>query len=1358
LAFLATCGLLSCAFLPLHAQDAPEPEEPPAPNESEADAVFSRFRSGSTDIATLAEVLPLMADPERRQVIRAALVEIKSPPRSDLVTLLQHPVLATRLGALELLEELADGDFSFNPWLPADSPENHAAHARWQAWAGDPESSRSKTGSLYSDDQRRAYLRDLIGEDADKASRARRMLEAEGLSAVGFLESFLASTPTLSPVGRTRVREAQYQITLSRPLAAQAAITARHLAFGSRDQLLAALNTTRSAGVLALPILRDFITHPDPLVRETAIDALLITGGEAAVPIIAPLLAAEPDVNVIHGALRRLKDIRGPETEKLVTTFLSHPDEDLLISAIQTCISLGGRDEYSVFGNRKPKASKSPTPNAVLATLADPRWRVRATALEYVAKATPAEAKDACIKLLEDPDEFVRFAAIRAIAALGAKEALPKLKSLFLADETMAGPVIEGYGALKAKPDAELLEKLRASSVDAKLAAIRAIENSETLGSLAFEFSADENLDVACAALRQIASNEDHVKSSGGASTLVAALRSNSPEKREAVLERLNLPAAENTDPAILDAIASSLPSADEPTALDPLYDAFLLPGAGKPDDAGSAAATNAPKPPKIPAAQKELIAELTRLATPDASPNDRFRAALNLARAGHAVGFTTLLEDLPNLTTAQKTTISDRLYRPSHRDALPLISALLRDPLSEVRSGAAECALSDEKARALIQLVFDELVQPGALLQPQEVYGYRFEYAVKAPGNARYVRDWVMAVFNSHASSTPLRILASIATRGAANTTILAKLREQSNSTDPLLRRAAWNALLTARPAELATSAEAIAADPEAFVRETLPNRVAKVSSNYWTHRFSDSQSQSDSRWIYNETKPRLTPAVTEQLRRLAGHDPSPLIRFEASFALLSHGSPVSVPDLAALLPSMPPEIEAQRRITSWLSDNASRATPALAPLLQAIDPSKIDASKLKTLNARVGQNQSKGFATFASLAETPPEAASGDELLAPEDGTGSGEAPDATPREALHVVYFQKPGCPECTKAKRELTALKADFPLLKITEYNILDASATLLNQALCGRFNVPSADHNVSPAIFAQAGFVIRNEITPRSIAELLARSMDLPQDDSWFEIDREETAAAADEVTRRYQAFTLPIVIGAGLLDGINPCAFATIIFFLSYLQIARRTPREMLMVGAAFISAVFLAYLGAGLLLHGAIGTLANQFAGVQRWMNIGFALLAIVAAILSFRDAVLARRGRLDEMTLQLPGFLKTRIRGVIRTGAKARNFVIAAFISGVLISLLELACTGQVYAPIIYQIQRGRLDAVLWLVIYNLAFITPLVVIFLLAYGGLRSETLIRFQQQHTAAIKIALGLLFLVLGAFILLGPSL
>ena len=62
--------------------------------------------------------------------------------------------------------------------------------------------------------------------------------------------------------------------------------------------------------------------------------------------------------------------------------------------------------------------------------------------------------------------------------------------------------------------------------------------------------------------------------------------------------------------------------------------------------------------------------------------------------------------------------------------------------------------------------------------------------------------------------------------------------------------------------------------------------------------------------------------------------------------------------------------------------------------------------------------------------------------------------------------------------------------------------------------------------------------------------------------------------------------SLGVVLSAALIDGVNPCAFATIIFFLSYLHIARRSRREILQVGAAFIIGVFVTYfaMGAGLI------------------------------------------------------------------------------------------------------------------------------------------------------------------------------
>ena len=1294
------------------------------------------------DLRTLAEVLPMLADAERRPQIRTGIIEAKEPPLGALVALLDHPALAVRLGALELLEEIAGGDFSYNPWIPAESPENLGPLARWKAWAGEESRQAAKDG-IFSEDQRRGYLRDLLGGDADKAARARRMLEAEGMAAIGFLETFLTESATLPPGGRARVREAQYQIALTRQLGDQAALVARQLAFGSRDQLLSALSTVREAGMFAIPILSDFISHPDSLVRETAIDSLLVSAGETAVPIIAPLLVAETDVNVIHGALRRLKGIRSQETEKLVAKFLTHADEDLLVSAIQTSLTLSGDNDRYSFGNEKKK--KPPEADeAIIACLKDARWRVRANALEYVAKRKLAAAKDASVALLDDEDGFVRYAAIQAVAALGAKEALPKLKAMLMADPEMVGPVIEGYAAMKARPDDEMLKKLDAYPPDARLAVIRAAQSQESMSDLLLRYANDADVDVSCAALRAIATSEEKLKDKHFSSVIVAALRLNQQEKTAAILERLELPKKQSggrIDARLLSMLQGSTRS-DEATALDPLYAAFAEPEGG--------AVPLAPEVPKIDDAHAEIVRELAKQCSPQSPAALRFSAALNLARIGDPMGVATLIADLPNLTTAQKTSVCDALDSVVSKEVFSLIGVLLADPVAEVRSAAVECALSNEKAKQMIQLALDELLREGTLLQPEEMYGYRFDYAARE--NPALFRPWCLKLLQDKTAPAPRVVIACIAARHCANPAITEALLAHTASKVPVVRRAAWHSLLTARPAELSAHAKAIAGDDEAFVREVLPDRVTKAHY-IWSHRFSDSRVVRDNHYDYQSKKVRIDDATRAVLSRLAEADPSPLVRFESGFALLQQGASIDLDAFVRLLPKLSKETNAASRISSWLQENAGRATPALRPLLAVIDSSKIQPDKLRLLQSRISPTKEKGLLTFASLAALDTKDEKEGPLLVGEE-TSAAEVK----RASLEVVFFHKPGCAECTKTRQYLDALKTDFPLMKVTEHNILDAEGLLLNQSLCAWFDAPSTRYSVAPAVFAQGGFVIGPEVSPATLGTLFAKTMREPQDDAWMDVTEPRKAEAQAAVEERYETITLPIVLLGGLLDGINPCAFATIIFFLSYLQIARRTPREMLMVGAAFISAVFIAYLAAGLLLYQVLETLIARFAGVQRWMNVIFGVLALVAAWLSLRDALRARAGRMEEMTLQLPGMLKDRIRGVIRTGARARRFVIAAFLSGIVISLLELACTGQVYAPIIYQIQKGRLDAVLWLVIYNLAFVTPLIVIFLLAYGGLRSETLIEFQKKHTFAVKLGLAFLFLGLALVIFFGGRL
>jgi cytochrome c biogenesis protein CcdA len=228
------------------------------------------------------------------------------------------------------------------------------------------------------------------------------------------------------------------------------------------------------------------------------------------------------------------------------------------------------------------------------------------------------------------------------------------------------------------------------------------------------------------------------------------------------------------------------------------------------------------------------------------------------------------------------------------------------------------------------------------------------------------------------------------------------------------------------------------------------------------------------------------------------------------------------------------------------------------------------------------------------------------------------------------------------------------------------------------------------------------------------------------------------------------------VIVPGLIDGINPCAFATIIFFVSYLSIIRRRGQEILMVGIAFTLAVFLAYLGFGMVLRELFAGLIDLVGPILRpILNILTALLCLVLAILGFDDFRKARRGQLKDATLQLPHKLRMWINARIRNSMRSEALVTASFVSGVVVSLVELACTGQVYVPIIQGLSNPehRAQSTLDLVVYCLAFTVPLIVVFALSYVGTDSKHFTRFLTRYAAPIKLLMTFVFLSIGLWLI-----
>jgi cytochrome c biogenesis protein CcdA len=348
------------------------------------------------------------------------------------------------------------------------------------------------------------------------------------------------------------------------------------------------------------------------------------------------------------------------------------------------------------------------------------------------------------------------------------------------------------------------------------------------------------------------------------------------------------------------------------------------------------------------------------------------------------------------------------------------------------------------------------------------------------------------------------------------------------------------------------------------------------------------------------------------------------------------------------------------------------------------------------------------------------------------------------ATPSKPIYLAYFEQAGCQDCARTTYDLRVVKERYPQLVVESFSMEEEQNKALNEWLSDKYDVPEEKRLSTPMIFVGDDVLIGEEAYLSNLLSVVGKYAETGAERTWDDFDPEE---GSQGIIDRFQSFGVLTVLGAGLIDGLNPCAFATLVFFISYLAFTGRRGRDILFVGISFTLGVFLTYLLVGVGLLKVVQSL-NFFSSLGRWVYLLTALLCVALAALTFRDYFRARKGQAGEMALKLPLSIRRRINKVIRENAQMRAFVAVAFFTGFVVSLLELACTGQVYLPtIVYVMSQPDLaaQAFLYLVLYCLMFILPLVIVFALSFFGTSSEQLGQFINRHTSTIKLATGFLF-------------
>ncbi len=218
--------------------------------------------------------------------------------------------------------------------------------------------------------------------------------------------------------------------------------------------------------------------------------------------------------------------------------------------------------------------------------------------------------------------------------------------------------------------------------------------------------------------------------------------------------------------------------------------------------------------------------------------------------------------------------------------------------------------------------------------------------------------------------------------------------------------------------------------------------------------------------------------------------------------------------------------------------------------------------------------------------------------------------------------------------------------------------------------------------------------------------------------------------------------TLGTVVMTALVDSINPCAIGVLILLVSVIVVFR-SKKELLIYGFTYIFFVFLTYLLAGL---GIMYFLSVIPLYVSEYISITIGLLIVAAGIIEIKDYFWYGKG----ISLSIPPEKAKRIQQITRKMTLPAMIFLGAFVAGV-----ELPCTGGPYLAILSLLsQNFDFMAFLWLMLYNVIFVLPLVIILLMVYGGTKIQTLKKWKQDNRAYMRLAIGILLVLLGWMLIL----
>ncbi len=328
----------------------------------------------------------------------------------------------------------------------------------------------------------------------------------------------------------------------------------------------------------------------------------------------------------------------------------------------------------------------------------------------------------------------------------------------------------------------------------------------------------------------------------------------------------------------------------------------------------------------------------------------------------------------------------------------------------------------------------------------------------------------------------------------------------------------------------------------------------------------------------------------------------------------------------------------------------------------------------------------------------------------------------------DSVEIVFFYEAGCPHCARVDHFLkNRIEPEYPV-QIKKFEIHNPEhAEMLSQL--AKFHKTEV---YTPTVFIGDTLIKGDERTDlRSIEEAVRTAL------------RTQPPSPLSYLNKKVNLernLSISVVLSAAAVDAVNPCAFAVLTLLLGTILLAKKRKRYVIKAGLAFTTATLISYLLMGFGLYYAV-----TIAGIQQYIYIIVSILAILIGLGNMKDYIWPQKW----FKMEVPESWRPKIQK-ITSGVTS---VPGAFGIGFIISIFLLPCTSGPYVVIIGMLSESasKLQAIWLLIIYNLIFIMPFIIITLgVGFGLTTTARIEKFRQQKIKKLHLITGIVMFAIGA--------